>query len=182
MSELFLFTLNAIVIYLVSDRLVRMIERRRGGVMKQRQVIFFVIFLTLALVSFRLMQMLLGKPRIEGREMAAEPIGQALLQHPAAGVGVFDVSVHQVVDLVEQVFVLLLVRGVFGIARLAHVALLQREMRRNSGMDVLEAGFDVGGVRRALDVSVNLVDQTDQLAMLVVHRRDPERIGRCPLQ
>ena len=62
MSELFLFTLNAIVIYLVSDRLVRMIERRRGGVMKQRQVIFFVIFLTLALVSFHLMQMLLGKP------------------------------------------------------------------------------------------------------------------------
>ncbi|HET6592185.1 MAG TPA: hypothetical protein VFG48_04670 [Xanthomonadales bacterium] len=62
MSELFLFTLNAIVIYLVSDRLVRMIERRRGGVLKQRQVIFFVIFLALALVSFRLMQMLLGKP------------------------------------------------------------------------------------------------------------------------
>lgn len=62
MSELVLFTLNAIVIYLVSDRLVTMIERRRGGVMKQRQVIFFVIFLALALVSFRLMQMLLGKP------------------------------------------------------------------------------------------------------------------------
>jgi len=62
MSELVLFTLNAVVIYLVSDRLVTMIERRRGGVMKQRQVIFFVIFLALALVSFRLMQMLLGKP------------------------------------------------------------------------------------------------------------------------
>jgi hypothetical protein len=62
MSELFLFTLNAIVIYLVADRLVRMIEQRRGSVLKQRQVVFFVIFLALALVSFRLMQMLLGNP------------------------------------------------------------------------------------------------------------------------
>jgi hypothetical protein len=61
-SELILFTLNAIVIYLVADRLVRMIERRRGGVMPQRQIVFFVIFLALALVSFRLMQMVLGKP------------------------------------------------------------------------------------------------------------------------
>ena len=42
MSELILFTLNAIVVYLVSDWLVREIEKRRGGVMKQRQVVFFV--------------------------------------------------------------------------------------------------------------------------------------------
>lgn len=62
MSELILFTLNAVVIYLVADRLVRMIERRRGAALKQRQVVFFVIFLVLALVSFRLMQMLLGPP------------------------------------------------------------------------------------------------------------------------
>lgn len=62
MSELILFTLNAIVIYLVADRLLRMIERRRGGLLRQRQIVFFVIFLALALVSFQLMQMLLGKP------------------------------------------------------------------------------------------------------------------------
>jgi hypothetical protein len=61
-SELILFTLNAIVIYLVADRLVRLIERRRGGVMPHRQIVFFVIFLALALASFQLMQMLLGKP------------------------------------------------------------------------------------------------------------------------
>ena len=60
MSELILFTLNAIVVYLVSDWLVREIEKRRGGVMKQRQVVFFVIFLVLALISFQLMQKLLG--------------------------------------------------------------------------------------------------------------------------
>ena len=62
MSELILFTLNAIVIYLLSDWLVRLIEKRRGEVLKQRQVIFFAIFLTLALSSFRLMKMVLGTP------------------------------------------------------------------------------------------------------------------------
>ena len=60
MSELILFTLNAIVIYLVSDWLVRLIEKRRGEVLKQRQVVFFVIFLALALVTFRLLKMLVG--------------------------------------------------------------------------------------------------------------------------
>ena len=62
MSDLILFTLNAIVIYLVSDWLVRLIEKRRGEALKQRQVIFFVIFLTLALVSFRFLKILLGPP------------------------------------------------------------------------------------------------------------------------
>lgn len=62
MSELILFTLNAAVIYLVSDWLVRLIEKRRGTVLKQRQVVFFAIFLVLALVSFQVMQNLLGPP------------------------------------------------------------------------------------------------------------------------
>ena len=62
MSELLIFTLNAIVVYLVSDWLVRLIEKRRGEILKQRQVVFFIIFLTLALVSFRLLKMLLGPP------------------------------------------------------------------------------------------------------------------------
>jgi len=62
MTDLFLFTLNAIVIYLIADWLVRLIEKRRGGTIKQRQVIFFIIFLGLALVSFRLLKSLLGTP------------------------------------------------------------------------------------------------------------------------
>ncbi len=62
MTDLILFTLNAIVIYLVADWLVRLIEKRRGGTMKQRQVIFFIIFLSLALISFRLLKTLLGTP------------------------------------------------------------------------------------------------------------------------
>lgn len=60
MSELILFSLNAIVIYLLSDWLVRLIEKRRGAVIKQRQIVFFVIFLTLALSSFQLLKMMLA--------------------------------------------------------------------------------------------------------------------------
>ena len=62
MSELILFTLNAAVIYLVADWLVRLIEKRRGTVLKQRQVVFFAVFLVLALVSFQVLQSLLGPP------------------------------------------------------------------------------------------------------------------------
>ncbi len=60
MSELILFTLNAIVVYLLADWLVRTIEKRRGGVMKQRQVVFFAIFLVLALTSFQFLRYLLA--------------------------------------------------------------------------------------------------------------------------
>ncbi|MGI9248528.1 MAG: hypothetical protein ACR2QI_05905 [Woeseiaceae bacterium] len=57
--EVLLFTLVAIVIYLVSDWIIRMIEARRGEILKQRQVVFFAVFLVLALVSFRVLRILL---------------------------------------------------------------------------------------------------------------------------
>ncbi len=62
MTDLVLFTLNAIVIYGVADWLVRLIEKRRGAAIKHRQVVFFIIFLSLALISFRLLKNLLGTP------------------------------------------------------------------------------------------------------------------------
>lgn len=60
MSELILFTLNAAVIYLFSDWILRMIEKRRGAVIKQRQIVFFVIFLGLVMISFQILQNLLA--------------------------------------------------------------------------------------------------------------------------
>ncbi len=60
MSELILFTLNAIVIYLLADWLVRLIEKRRSEALKQRQIVFFGVFLVLALSSFQLLQYLLA--------------------------------------------------------------------------------------------------------------------------
>jgi surface polysaccharide O-acyltransferase-like enzyme len=59
MSELILFTLNAIVVYLLADWLVRMIEQRRSSALKQRQVVFFAIFLALVLTSFAILRKLL---------------------------------------------------------------------------------------------------------------------------
>ena len=60
--EILVFTLNAIVVYLVSDWIVKLIEQRRGAVLKQRQVVFFAIFLVLALVTFQLLGNLFGRP------------------------------------------------------------------------------------------------------------------------
>jgi len=59
MTEILIFTLNGIVIYLVADWAVRLIEEKRGAALKQRQVVFFVIFLTLAMVTFGLLRSLL---------------------------------------------------------------------------------------------------------------------------
>lgn len=54
--QIIIFTLVAIALYLGSDWLVREIERRRGAVLKYRSILFFAIFLSLALVSFQLLQ------------------------------------------------------------------------------------------------------------------------------
>ena len=51
MSVLILYSLNAIVVYLFSDWILRMIEKRRGEVMKQRWLVFFAIFLVLIVTT-----------------------------------------------------------------------------------------------------------------------------------
>lgn len=60
MSELILFSLNGILVYLLSDWILRKLEKRRGEVMKQRQVVFFAIFLVLITISFAIMKNLLA--------------------------------------------------------------------------------------------------------------------------
>ena len=60
MSELILFALNGIVVYLVSDAILRAIEKHRGEVLKQRQVVFFFIFLVLIMTSFAILRNLLS--------------------------------------------------------------------------------------------------------------------------
>ncbi len=59
MTEVLLFTLNAVLIYLLADWIIRTMETRKGEVLKNRQVVFFVVFLALALVSFNLLRTLL---------------------------------------------------------------------------------------------------------------------------
>ncbi len=60
--ELLIFTLNGILVYFISDWLVRRIEQKRGGALKQRQVVFFLIFLALALTSFTYLRNLFAGP------------------------------------------------------------------------------------------------------------------------
>ncbi|MGI9236102.1 MAG: hypothetical protein ACR2QZ_01810 [Woeseiaceae bacterium] len=57
MTEILVFTLNAIVMYFLADWIVRMIEAKRGEVLKQRQAIFFVIILALLLISFQVLKL-----------------------------------------------------------------------------------------------------------------------------
>lgn len=60
MNEILLFTGVAVAIYLVSDQAIRFIEDKRGETLKQRQAVFFVIFLVLALITFQLLRRLLA--------------------------------------------------------------------------------------------------------------------------
>ena len=50
--ETLLFTVTGIVLYLVADRLVGLVERRAGRILEHRTLLFFVLLLTLALVTF----------------------------------------------------------------------------------------------------------------------------------
>lgn len=58
--QIIYFTLTAIVLYLLSDRAVDWLERRRGARFEHRTVIFFAILLVLALVTFEMIGRLTG--------------------------------------------------------------------------------------------------------------------------
>ncbi len=58
--EVLLFTAVAVVLYLVSDRLLDAFERRAGRRFEHRSVIFFVILLVLAVATFSALQRLAG--------------------------------------------------------------------------------------------------------------------------
>ena len=54
--DIVLFTAVAIAIYLSADWVLRWAEERRGAAFKHRHVIFFAVFLVLALTSFELLK------------------------------------------------------------------------------------------------------------------------------
>ncbi len=58
--EIVLFTITAIVLYIVADRALNYIEIRRGARFQHRSLIFFTILVVLALISFNLIQRLAG--------------------------------------------------------------------------------------------------------------------------
>lgn len=60
--EALLYTVTGIVLYLAADRLVVLIERRAGRVLEHRTLLFFVLLLSLALVTFALVRRFLATP------------------------------------------------------------------------------------------------------------------------
>jgi len=54
--EILVFTLNAIFVYLFSDWVIRKLEEKRGAVLKNRQLVFFVVFLILVMLTFQIMK------------------------------------------------------------------------------------------------------------------------------
>lgn len=60
--EIVYFTLVAIALYLISDRLLDWLERRRGARFTNRSLVFFGIILTLALITFWVIRWIGGPP------------------------------------------------------------------------------------------------------------------------
>jgi hypothetical protein len=60
--DLVYFTLVAIGLYFGADWLLERLERTRGKRFENRQIVFFLIILPLALASFWLVRMLSGPP------------------------------------------------------------------------------------------------------------------------
>jgi hypothetical protein len=58
--EIILFTIAAIILYIVSDRALNYVEMRRGARFEHRSFIFFTILVTLAVLSFGLIQKVVG--------------------------------------------------------------------------------------------------------------------------
>ena len=58
--EAILFTLVAVALYLVSDRVVDLVERRVGRRLEWRSLLFFAVILSLALAVFPSMRAMLG--------------------------------------------------------------------------------------------------------------------------
>ena len=52
------YTITGVVLYLLADRVLRLIEARAGRVFEHRTLIFFVLLLAMALVSFAVIRRL----------------------------------------------------------------------------------------------------------------------------
>jgi predicted PurR-regulated permease PerM len=57
--EILLFTVVAAALYLITDQVLRAVERYRGEPLANRSLVFFAVILVLALISFELINRLL---------------------------------------------------------------------------------------------------------------------------
>jgi hypothetical protein len=57
--EAIYYTITGVVLYLVADRVLRLLETRAGRIFEHRTLIFFILLLTMALVTFAAIRRLL---------------------------------------------------------------------------------------------------------------------------
>ena len=57
-----MYTVTAVILYLLSDWILNQIEVAVGNRLKYRSVVFFVIIMSMALVSFNLLDQMFGEP------------------------------------------------------------------------------------------------------------------------
>jgi Kef-type K+ transport system membrane component KefB len=57
--QIALFAVLAIVVYVVSDRIVRTIDKNRDEPIQNRSLIFFIIFFALIIIGFEAMKLVL---------------------------------------------------------------------------------------------------------------------------
>jgi hypothetical protein len=72
--EIALFTAVGIVLYLGCDRLLVLLEKIHGEALPQRNIIFFVLILTLSLATFSVLRLVLPpaeSPQYENQEQQA---------------------------------------------------------------------------------------------------------------
>lgn len=70
--ELVYFTLVAVALYVVSDRIVNLIERRRGERLEHRSLVFFAIIFVLSVLSFNVIQRFAGEEEAAGGVTAGD--------------------------------------------------------------------------------------------------------------
>jgi DMSO/TMAO reductase YedYZ heme-binding membrane subunit len=56
--EALYYTVTGVVLYLLADRILRLLEARVGRVFEHRTLIFFILLLSMALVSFAVIRRL----------------------------------------------------------------------------------------------------------------------------
>ncbi|MBT7411196.1 MAG: hypothetical protein HN826_15965 [Methylococcales bacterium] len=64
--EMVYFTLAAIALYVISDKILVMIETKRGELLPNRSIIFFIIIMILSVITFTFIQAVFDTPSTAG--------------------------------------------------------------------------------------------------------------------
>jgi len=61
MTEIIAFTITGIILYVLTNQIVSLIEKKRGELLEQRTIVFFIIFFVLAMLAFQVVPFMFNK-------------------------------------------------------------------------------------------------------------------------